>query len=370
MRNNIKRGKYLKMLRTEAKLSQEKLAEKLKVDRAYISRWENGEKMKNENLNEISKFYGIPKDIILSHGKLSAWKEFKNLIKNHILQILSFIIVILIILLIFFVYYFINNFNSVKLYDVMYEDNNYLTIKNTSYLFKAKDKVILSLNIDYNIKPEEVEKIAIKVLRDGKEKEISSFNFLSDVKIIDKNTDPEYFDFTNIDNELKNLLLAIELKTGEKYQNHLQFNKYYQNNKVFYKPNKSASVKYPKKEENKKPSQYEDKIKKVGEKLASMDLEAIEINYQGTNYMLYYHNGLTSVTIHYKIKQENYILSYDNIEYEFFHKSKQNKHDKINYYDVYSYSITDNKCISDKGCDGYQEDIKLFDTLLDKILQK
>lgn len=39
---SIKQGDYLKKLRTENHLSQEKLAEKLGVSRQSISKWEQG----------------------------------------------------------------------------------------------------------------------------------------------------------------------------------------------------------------------------------------------------------------------------------------------------------------------------------------
>ena len=67
---SIKQGDYLKKLRTENKLSQEKLAEKLGVSRQSISKWEQGYAVPDtDNMFKLSKLYGLSVDEILNCGE-------------------------------------------------------------------------------------------------------------------------------------------------------------------------------------------------------------------------------------------------------------------------------------------------------------
>ncbi len=64
---SIKQGDYLKKLRTENNLSQEKLAEKLGVSRQSISKWEQGYAVPDtDNMLKLSKLYGVSVDDILN----------------------------------------------------------------------------------------------------------------------------------------------------------------------------------------------------------------------------------------------------------------------------------------------------------------
>lgn len=67
---SIKQGDYLKKLRNENSLSQEKLAEKLGVSRQSISKWEQGYAVPDtDNLFKLSKLYGKSVDTILNCGE-------------------------------------------------------------------------------------------------------------------------------------------------------------------------------------------------------------------------------------------------------------------------------------------------------------
>lgn len=67
---SIKQGDYLKQLRTQNNLSQEKLAEKLGVSRQSISKWEQGYAVPDtDNMFKLSKLYGMSVDAILNCGE-------------------------------------------------------------------------------------------------------------------------------------------------------------------------------------------------------------------------------------------------------------------------------------------------------------
>lgn len=64
---SIKQGEYLKKLRTENHLSQEKLGEKLGLSRQSISKWEQGNAAPDiENIMKLSKLYNVSVEAILN----------------------------------------------------------------------------------------------------------------------------------------------------------------------------------------------------------------------------------------------------------------------------------------------------------------
>lgn len=63
---SIKQGEYLKKLRTENKLSQEQLAEKLGLSRQSISKWEQGTSTPDiENFSKLAQIYKVSVDSLL-----------------------------------------------------------------------------------------------------------------------------------------------------------------------------------------------------------------------------------------------------------------------------------------------------------------
>lgn len=75
---SIKQGEYLKRLRTENNLSQEKLGEKLGLSRQSISKWEQGNSAPDiENIMKLSKLYNVSVESILN-GEEDKKEEPKN----------------------------------------------------------------------------------------------------------------------------------------------------------------------------------------------------------------------------------------------------------------------------------------------------
>lgn len=76
---SIKQGDYLKQLRTQNNLSQEKLAEKLGVSRQSISKWEQGYAVPDtDNMFKLSKLYGMSVDAILNCGETTVTPATEN----------------------------------------------------------------------------------------------------------------------------------------------------------------------------------------------------------------------------------------------------------------------------------------------------
>lgn len=65
--NQAKIGRFLKQLRNEKAITQEKLAEKLGVSNRSISRWENGTTMPDfDLLIELAKYYDVEMEELLN----------------------------------------------------------------------------------------------------------------------------------------------------------------------------------------------------------------------------------------------------------------------------------------------------------------
>ena len=97
-------GEKLQKLRKDKGLTQEELAEALYVSRTAVSKWESGRGYPNiESLKEISRFFSVSVDNLLSSEKLLsiAEKENKSNIRNMcnlifgIADILSLVLIIL-----------------------------------------------------------------------------------------------------------------------------------------------------------------------------------------------------------------------------------------------------------------------------------
>ena len=146
-------------IRQERKLTQKEIGDIIGVSDRTISKWENGTTVPDlcQIRNICKKLEISPSLLIKSEKKLSD--DITNLrrgigkILNYILHnifLITFILVFMLLLL-----YFINNYNSIKIYDLKYNSEN-ISFEN-GYLFKTKVTNILIINdikinkIKYNV---------------------------------------------------------------------------------------------------------------------------------------------------------------------------------------------------------------------------
>lgn len=137
MRDNI--GSFIKEQRIKNKISQNKLAEILFIDRTLISKWENDKA--TPCMNEIVKMaelFHISIEEFIS-GELynkDNKEELKANLNNYLIEqenklnktkknLLSTMLFAITILLLFFIYYFINTYNKVTVYRVVGISDNY-----------------------------------------------------------------------------------------------------------------------------------------------------------------------------------------------------------------------------------------------------
>ena len=204
-------------IRQERKLTQKEIGDIIGVSDRTISKWENGTTVPDlcQIRNICKKLEISPSLLIKSEKKLSD--DITNLrrkigkILNYILHnifLITFILVFMLLLL-----YFINNYNSIKIYDLKYNSEN-ISFEN-GYLFKTKVTNILIINdikinkIKYN--PIDT-KVKLYTLVNGDKKIIYTSENLNNIYIEENKSGADLLSKDVIESIKQNLYLLIETK--------------------------------------------------------------------------------------------------------------------------------------------------------------
>lgn len=231
-------------IRQERKLTQKEIGDIIGVSDRTISKWENGTTVPDlcQIRNICKKLEISPSLLIKSEKKLRD--NITNLrrgigkILNYILHnifLITFILVFMLLLL-----YFINNYNSIKMYDLKYNSEN-ISFEN-GYLFKTKVTNILIINdikinkIKYN--PIDT-KVKLYTLVNGDKKIIYTSENLNNIYIEENKSGADLLSKDVIESIKQNLYLLIETKDENNneynYECQITFKEKYKNNKLSYK---------------------------------------------------------------------------------------------------------------------------------------
>lgn len=231
-------------IRQERKLTQKEIGDIIGVSDRTISKWENGTTVPDlcQIRNICKKLEISPSLLIKSEKKLSD--NITNLrrkigkILNYILHnifLITFILVFILLLL-----YFINNYNSIKIYDLKYDSEN-ISFEN-GYLFKTKVTNILIINdikinkIKYN--PIDT-KVKLYTLVNGNKKIIYTSENLNNIYIEENKSGADLLSKDVIESIKQNLYLLIETTDENNneynYECQITFKEKYNNNKLLYK---------------------------------------------------------------------------------------------------------------------------------------
>lgn len=231
-------------IRQERKLTQKEIGDIIGVSDRTISKWENGTTVPDlcQIRNICKKLEISPSLLIKSEKKLSD--NITNLrrkigkILNYILHnifLITFILVFMLLLL-----YFINNYNSIKIYDLKYNSEN-ISFEN-GYLFKTKVTNILIINdikinkIKYN--PIDT-KVKLYTLVNGDKKIIYTSENLNNIYIEENKSGADLLSKDVIESIKQNLYLLIETTDENNneynYECQITFKEKYKNNKLSYK---------------------------------------------------------------------------------------------------------------------------------------
>lgn len=226
-------GNYIMHLRKKHKISQEELASKVFVSRQAISKWETGKtKPDNNSLKLLSETFNVDVSELLLGKKLNVLEKMNfslllvnNYDKEH-KKVIFFTAVIIILLMLFLAYYFFNTFNTIKVYKINFNDND----------FKINDGIFVTTR----------EKIYFNIGTIESEKEIISLELKYKDKLICKTDDTnialyeyygynEYFSYKEIDDMINNLYLNITYEDDEQKNIKLNVVKDFANIKIFNK---------------------------------------------------------------------------------------------------------------------------------------
>ena len=231
-------------IRQERKLTQKEIGDIIGVSDRTISKWENGTTVPDlcQIRNICKKLEISPSLLIKSEKKLrdniTNLRRKMGKILNYILHnifLITFILVFILLLL-----YFINNYNSIKIYDLKYNSEN-ISFEN-GYLFKTKVTNILIINdikinkIKYN--PIDT-KVKLYTLVNGDKKIIYTSENLNNIYIEENKSGADLLSKDVIESIKQNLYLLIETTDENNneynYECQITFKEKYKNNKLLYK---------------------------------------------------------------------------------------------------------------------------------------
>ena len=360
-------GKFIKELRIENNMTQQQLADKIPITREAVSKWERGRnKPDRTSLEILSKLFNVTtEELILGRrNEVNNIKENKELAlnlydeNNKKQKLVKYLIISIIgLIILFFAYYFISTFNSIKIYNISYEDTNNNIMVYNGIFVTTREKFYFNFS-DIRI-PDDITKLELYYMDNNNKHTIYKTNN-SYINIYDYYQYERYFDYKDLNIVINNLYLLIKSDTNE-YNIKLNVKKDFANNKLFFfnedniGNNQAHLLEY---DTNIDINLIKEKFNKIGEDYFMID--------ENNNLEYYYFPSMNLINL----KEINDNENYEEWNYYTDEKSLEYKRvvDKktTNYF---SYKENNFKCIIDE-CTFKEEKIKYFFTKLNDILGK
>ncbi|MBD9106374.1 XRE family transcriptional regulator [bacterium] len=230
-------------IRKKRDITQKELADLIGVSDRTISKWENGSTVPDlETIKKLCNELGISPDSIVKSEKnyKDRLQDFKRMVGkfiNYILKnifLISFIVVFILLLA-----YFINNYNTIRIYNLTYESKN-ITFKD-GYFFKTKVLNIITIN---NIKLEKINyeptstKIELYTYLNGDKHVIYESNSLNNIYIEESKSYSDLLTKDVIENIKNNLYIKVFTtdidNNNYSYESKLILKQKLNNNKLCY----------------------------------------------------------------------------------------------------------------------------------------
>lgn len=231
-------------IRKERDITQKELADLIGVSDRTISKWENGSTVPDlETIKKLCNELGISPDSIVKSEKnykdrLQYFKRMVGKFLNYILKnifLIGFIVVFILLLA-----YFINNYNTIRIYNLTYESKN-ITFKD-GYFFKTKVLNIITIN---NINLEKINyeptstKIELYTYLNGDKHVIYESDTLNNIYIEESKSYSDLLTKDVIENIKNNLYIKIYTtdidNNNYSYESKLILKQKLNNNKLCYK---------------------------------------------------------------------------------------------------------------------------------------
>ena len=357
-------GSFICLLRKEKSYTQNQLASKLYVDRGTISKWERGDYIPNpEILLQLSKIFNVSINEILAGERKN--KNNSDLVDNVALEVIKegnkkirntvifSIFTIFIILIAFFIYYFFTNYNSISVYRLNGENDNFY-VQDGLMVF-SNEKAYIKINKVIPYHNEKFIEVKMYYIKDGKKNIIYSSDDLSEL-LINSFGYEELFSYKDTKYLLNNLYLdittsleteTIKINCVKDFSNikllNINFTKKISDNNSNIIDTETSEYIKNNFNYNKEENYYYLKVKE---------------NTKNIKYTYFANHNILSIIIndnktekHYEYDYTDNHLSYSNI-----------KEGEVN--DSYTYDLKNNKCI-DGNCK--KQDI---DSFYDKYLKR
>lgn len=238
-------GEFIKNLRTEKGLNQAKFAKKVGVVRQTVSNWELGKSDVDYNkATLIASVLNVHVLEILLARKLTleeinekineSYKKANKLKKQIEKTIKISIAIFVLLILLFFLYYFFNSYNSIKFYYIQLKNENYTD--NEGIFFVSKDFIYF----DLDLKDENIKNITLKYTKDNEIRNVLTTDS-SRLLINDLYGYESYFKFEDIINNKATYFIEIENLDDSHERIDLQFEKNYENKKIFFSKKEKIS---------------------------------------------------------------------------------------------------------------------------------
>lgn len=339
-------GKFISELRKNNKMTQEKLSESLLVDRGTISKWERGVYIPNpDDLFCLSQIFDVTvNELLIGEKETKSNKTDINNVTVDILKknkkikrILIYNIVILIIcLLSFFLYYFLNNYNSISIYKITGESDNFFVASGLFIISPEKSYIEIG-SID-NLHNNIVDKMTLYYEKNN-EKYIICENDDKIGLLKNEFNYNELFSYADIKYLMSNLRLEIEYNDSKsKEVIELKLIKDFSNDYIFFDSKNSISS-------DNKYLEYNYKIPKYVK-------DNFKLDESNRKYYLNSKNGKTIIYQSYYFDADVYVVDELHEGYSenftFYNETKdviyvKYKDDKE--YDNFNYNLVDEKCI-------------------------
>lgn len=231
-------------IRKERNITQKELADLIGVSDRTISKWDNGSTVPDlETIKKLCNELGISPDSIVKSEKnykdrLQDFKRMVGKFLNYILKnifLIGFIVVFILLLA-----YFINNYNTIRIYNLTYESEN-ITFED-GYFFKTKVLNIITIN---NIKLEKINyeptstKIELYTYLNGDKHVIYESDTLNNIYIEESKSYSDLLTIDVIENIKNNLYIKIYTtdidNNNYSYESKLILKQKLNNNKLCYK---------------------------------------------------------------------------------------------------------------------------------------
>ena len=231
-------------IRKKRDITQKELAELIGVSDRTISKWENGTTVPDlETIKKLCNELGISPDSIVKSEKnykdrLQDFKRTIGKIFNYIMKnifLIGFIVIFILLLA-----YFINNYNTIKIYNLTFESEN-ITFED-GYFFKTKVLNIITIN---NIKLDKINyeptstKVELYTYLNGDKHVIYESDKLDNIYLEESKSYTDLLTKDVIENIKNNLYIKIYTtdidNNNYSYESKLTLKQKLNNNKLCYK---------------------------------------------------------------------------------------------------------------------------------------